>query len=53
MPSLEQLSAILRRLPDCRFVREAKQMVLFGDMPDAELLQRCGIRLDSDSEIVN
>jgi hypothetical protein len=44
---LAELARILRRVPADKFQREAVAMVEAGEVPDADLLRRCGIRGDS------
>lgn len=52
METLETLRKILRRMVADRFVKEALAMVDNGEMPDATLLRRCGIRSEGEDCIV-
>lgn len=41
---LETLAKILKRCEPSKFTKQALAMLAVGEMPDAELLKRCGIR---------
>jgi hypothetical protein len=49
---LETLAKILRRMVADRFVKEALAMIQQGEMPDATLLRRCGIRSEGEDCVV-
>lgn len=51
MMTHEELLKILRRVPADRFVKQAIAMVTDGEMPDVELLRRCGLRME-DGEVI-
>jgi len=49
---IETLLRILRTLPRDRFVAEAIRLCLAGEIPDATLLRRCGIRPDNSASVL-
>jgi len=50
--TIDTLLRILQTLPRDRFVAEALRLCIAGEMPDATLLRRCGIRADRSASIL-
>lgn len=42
----QELRLALRRIPADRFVKQALAMLDDGQIPDADLLRRCGLRIE-------